>query len=97
MAATKGARKYALVALMGFILCACDNRNTSNSVVMKTAYHDTIYRDSFIVEKTKTDTVYYDSKWLRRLFETANWQKWRNYKDSIAVEYPDFMKYMPDS
>ena len=97
MATTKGVRIWAMVALMGYMLCACGYRDTSNSVVKKIVYHDTIYKDSFIVEKLKTDTVYFDSKWLRKLFETANWQKWRNYKDSIAVEYPEFMKYMPDS
>lgn len=97
MATIKGVRIWAMVALMGYMLCACGYRDTSNSVVKKIVYHDTIYKDSFIVEKLKTDTVYFDSKWLRKLFETAKWEKWRNYKDSIAVEYPEFMKYMPDS
>jgi hypothetical protein len=62
--------------------------------VKREVVHDTVFVDNSL---KKVDTVFYDSKRLRNRFETAKWKKWRNSKDSIAVEYPEFMKYMPDS
>ncbi len=92
MSTTKGVRKYAMVALMmAFMVSACHQKE----VVKREVVHDTVFVDNSL--KKKVDTVFYDSKWLRNRFETAKWKKWRNYKDSIAVEYPEFMKYMPDS
>lgn len=91
MATTKGVRKYAMVALMmAFMVSACHQKE----VVKREVVHDTVFVDNSL---KKVDTVFYDSKWLRNRFETAKWKKWRNSKDSIAVEYPEFMKYMPDS
>lgn len=91
MATTKVVRKYAMVALMMvFMVSACHQKE----VVKREVVHDTVFVDNSL---QKVDTVFYDSKWLRNRFETAKWKKWRNYKDSIAVEYPEFMKYMSDS
>ena len=91
MTATKGVRKYAMVVLMmAFMVSACHQKE----VVKREIVHDTVFVDNPL---KKVDTVFYDSKWLRNRFETAKWKKWRNYKDSIAVEYPEFMKYMSDS
>lgn len=91
MSTTKGVRKYAMVALMmAFMVSACHQKE----VVKREVVHDTVFVENSL---KKVDTVFYDSKWLRNRFETAKWKKWRNYKDSIAVEYPEFMKYMPDS
>ena len=91
MATTKVVRKYAMVALMmAFMVSACHQKE----VVKREVIHDTVFVDNSL---KKVDTVFYDSKWLRKRFETAKWKKWRNYKDSIAVEYPEFMKYMSDS
>ena len=91
MSTTKGVRKYAMVALMmAFMVSACHQKE----VVKREVVHDTVFVDNSL---KKVDTVFYDSKWLRNRFETAKWKKWRNYKDSIAVEYPEFMKYMSDS
>ena len=91
MATTKVVRKYAMVALMMvFMVSACHQKE----VVKREVVHDTVFVDNSL---KKVDTVFYDSKWLRNRFETAKWKKWRNYKDSIAVEYPEFMKYMSDS
>ena len=91
MATTKVVRKYAMVALMmAFMVSACHQKE----VVKREVVHDTVFVDNSL---KKVDTVFYDSKWLRNRFETAKWKKWRNYKDSIAVEYPEFMKYMSDS
>lgn len=82
----------AMVALMmASMVSACHQKE----VVKGEIVHDTVFVDNSL--KEKVDTVFYDSKWLRNRFETAKWKKWRNYKDSIAVEYPEFMKYMPDS
>lgn len=91
MATTKGVRKYAMVVLMiTFMVSACHQKE----VVKREVVHDTVFVENSL---KKVDTVFYDSKWLRNRFETAKCKKWRNYKDSIAVEYPEFMKYMPDS
>lgn len=91
MATTIGVRKYAMVVLMmAFMVSACHQKE----VVKREIVHDTVFVDNSL---KKVDTVFYDSKWLRKRFETAKWKKWRNSKDSIAVEYPEFMKYMPDS
>lgn len=91
MATTKGVMKYAMVALtITFMVCACHQKE----VVKREVVHDTVFVNN---SWKNVDTVFYDSKRLRNRFETAKWKKWRNYKDSIAVEYPEFMKYMPDS
>ena len=91
MATTKVVRKYAMVALMmAFMVSACHQKE----VVKREVVHDTVFVENSL---KKVDTIFYDSKWLRNRFETAKWKKWRNYKDSIAVEYPEFMKYMSDS
>ena len=91
MATTKVVKKYAMVVLtITFMVSACHQKE----VVKREVVHDTVFVDNSL---KKVDTVFYDSKWLRNRFETAKWKKWRNYKDSIAVEYPEFMKYMSDS
>ena len=78
-----------MAALMvAFIFSACNNRETTNKVVNRIV-HDTVYIDSFLVEKH--DTMFYDSKWLRNVFETTQWNTWTNYKDSFSVDYPACM------
>ena len=75
-----------MVALMmAFMVSACHQKE----VVKREVVHDTVFVDNTL---KKVDTVFYDSKRLRNRFETAKCKKWRNYKDSIAVEYPEFMK-----
>lgn len=91
MSTTKGVRKYAMVALMmAFMVSACHQKE----IVKREVVHDTVFVENSL---KKVDTIFYDSKRLRNRFETAKWKKWRNYKDSIAVDYPEFMKYMSDS
>jgi hypothetical protein len=80
-----------VVLMMAFMVCVCHQKK----VVKREVVHDTVFVDNSL--QKKVDTVFYDSKRLRNRFETAKCKKWRNYKDSIAVEYPEFMKYMPDS
>lgn len=78
-----------MAALMvAFIFSACNNRETTNKVVNRIV-HDTVYIDSFLVEKH--DTMFYDSKWLRNVFETTQWNTWTNYRDSFSVDYPACM------
>jgi hypothetical protein len=54
-----------------------------------------VYIDSFVVEKH--DTMFYDSKWLRNVFETTQWKTWTNYKDSFSVDYPACMSRIPNN
>lgn len=78
-----------MAALMvAFIFSACNIRETTNKVVNRVV-HDTVYIDSFLVEKH--DTMFYDSKWLRNVFETTQWNTWTNYRDSFSVDYPACM------
>lgn len=35
--------------------------------------------------------MFYDSKWLRNVFETTQWNTWTNYRDSFSVDYPACM------
>ena len=78
-----------MAALMvAFIFSACNNRETTNKVVNRVV-HDTVYIDSFLVEKH--DTMFYDSKWLRNVFETTQWNTWTSYRDSFSVDYPACM------
>ena len=86
--------KFTMIALtMTFMVCACQQKDSYSmgSHVHRVVCQDTIYRDSFIVEKYKIDTVFYDTKWLRKRFETAKWMTWTNYRDSFTVDYPDCM------
>lgn len=52
--------------------------------------HDTIYMDTVLVNVR--DTVFYDAKWLRSMFENCGIVFWRNYGDEYEVAYPEFMK-----
>ena len=91
MATPKVVRKYAMVALMmAFMVCACHQKE----VVKREVIHDTVFVDNSL---KKVDTVFYDSKWLRKRFETAKWKKWKNDRDGVAVEYPEFMEKLRDS
>lgn len=82
----------AMVALMmASMVSACHQKE----VVKREVIHDTVFVDNSM--KEKTDTVFYDSKWLRNRFETARWKKWKNDKDGVAVEYPEFMEKLRDS
>lgn len=82
----------AMVALMmASMVSACHQKE----VVKGEIVHDTVFVDNSL--KKKVDTVFYDSKWLRKRFETAKWKKWKNDKDGVAVEYPEFMKKLRDS
>ena len=82
----------AMVALMmASMVSACHQKE----VVKGEIVHDTVFVDNSL--KKKVDTVFYDSKWLRNRFETAKWKKWKNDKDGVAVEYPEFMKKLRDS
>lgn len=55
----------------------------------KVVVHDTIYGDTVVVNVR--DTVFYDVKWLRSLFENSNKAYFRNYGDGYEVAYPEFM------
>ena len=55
----------------------------------KVVVHDTIYGDTVVVNVR--DTVFYDVKWLRSLFENSNNAFFRNYGDGYEVAYPEFM------
>ena len=55
----------------------------------KVVVHDTIYGDTVFVNVR--DTVFYDVKWLRGLFENSNKAYFRNYGDGYEVAYPEFM------
>ena len=82
----------AMVALMmASMVSACHQKE----VVKREVIHDTVFVDNSM--KEKTDTVFYDSRWLRNRFETARWKKWKNDKDGVAVEYPEFMEKLRDS
>lgn len=82
----------AMVALMmASMVSACHQKE----VVKGEIVHDTVFVDNSL--KKKVDTVFYDSKWLRKRFETAKWKKWKNDKDGVAVEYPEFMEKLRDS
>ena len=82
----------AMVALMmASMVSACHQKE----VVKGEIVHDTVFFFFFL--KEKVDTVFYDSKWLRNRFETAKWKKWKNDKDGVAVEYPEFMEKLRDS
>ena len=92
-------KKFLIGVIIGFCIClviwattkclflSCDTKGTE---VKKVIVHDTIYKDSFpmIVH----DTVYCNAKWLRHLFETAEWKVWKNNADDYEVEYPAFME-----
>ena len=62
---------------------------TKGTEEKKVVVHDTIYKDTFLV--ALRDTVFYDAKWLRRQFETADKAYWKNYGDGYEVAYPEFM------
>ena len=82
----------AMVALMmASMVSACHQKE----VVKGEIVHDTVFVDNSL--KKKVDTVFYDGKWLRKRFETAKWKKWKNDKDGVAVEYPEFMEKLRDS
>ena len=86
--------KKLIVGLLAIMICACSHRENSlpHSLVKKIVVYDTVYVDSFLVVEYVTDTVFYDSKWLRNAFENAQRETWKDHKDNIVVEYPDFMK-----
>lgn len=90
--------KKLVVGLLAVMICACSHRENSlpHSLVKKIVVYDTVYVDSFLVVEYVTDTVFYDSKWLRNAFENAKKETWKDHKDSIVVEYPDFMKKKHD-
>ena len=90
--------KKLIVGLLAVMICACSQREYSlpHSLVKKIVVYDTVYVDSFLVVEYVTDTVFYDSKWLRNAFENAQRETWKDHKDSIVVEYPDFMKKRHD-
>lgn len=93
-----GKMKKLIVGLMVVMMCACSHRENSlpHSLVKKIVVYDTVYVDSFLVVEYVTDTVFHDSKWLRNAFENAKKETWKDHKDSIVVEYPDFMKKKHD-
>ena len=90
--------KKLIVGLLAVMICACSHRENSlpHSLVKKIVVYDTVYVDSFLVVEYVTDTVFHDSKWLRNAFENAKKETWKDHKDSIVVEYPDFMKKKHD-
>lgn len=93
-----GKMKKLIVGLLAIMICACSHRENSlpHSLVKKIVVYDTVYVDSFLVVEYVTDTVFHDSKWLRNAFENAKKETWKDHKDSIVVEYPDFMKKKHD-
>ena len=87
-----------IVAVMMIVITvsACkDQRAIKGYMDREKVVHDTVYVDSFVVEKH--DTMFYDSKWLRNVFETTEWKTWTNYKDSFSVDYPACMSRIPNN
>jgi hypothetical protein len=92
----KGVVCMTAVLMIVITVSACkDQRAIRGYVDREKVVHDTVYIDSFIVEKH--DTVFYDSKWLRNAFETTEWKTWTNYKDSFSVDYPACMSRIPNN
>lgn len=84
------------VLMIVIAVSACkDQREIKGYVDREKVVHDTVYIDSFVVEKH--DTMFYDSKWLRNAFETTEWKTWTNYKDSFSVDYPACMSRIPNN
>ncbi len=84
------------VLMIVITVSACkDQREIKGYVDREKVVHDTVYIDSFVVEKH--DTMFYDSKWLRNVFETTQWKTWTNYKDSFSVDYPACMSRIPNN
>jgi hypothetical protein len=84
------------ILAIALIVSACkDQREIKGYVDREKVVHDTVYVDSFVVEKH--DTMFYDSKWLRNAFETTEWKTWTNYKDSFSVDYPACMSRIPNN
>jgi hypothetical protein len=84
------------VLMIVITVSACkDQREIKGYVDREKVVHDTVYVDSFVVEKH--DTMFYDSKWLRNAFETTEWKTWTNYKDSFSVDYPACMSRIPNN
>ena len=84
------------VLMIVITVSACkDQRAIRGYVDREKVVHDTVYIDSFVVEKH--DTMFYDSKWLRNAFETTEWKTWTNYKDSFSVDYPACMSRIPNN
>ena len=79
-----GKMKKLIVGLMVVMMCACEERENMNmgSHVRRVVVHDTVYIDSFVVVKYVT--------------ENAKKKTWTDHKDSISVDYPDFMKKKHD-
>ena len=92
----KGVVCVAAVLMIVITVSACkDQRAIRGYVDREKVVHDTVYIDSFVVEKH--DTMFYDSKWLRNVFETTEWKTWTNYKDSFSVDYPACMSRIPNN
>ena len=56
------------------------------------AIHDTIYKDTLTVKEPVKELAFYNEKWLRKLFETTDYNRWENYEDGYAIMYPSFME-----
>lgn len=92
----KGVVSMTAVLMIVIAVSACkDQRAIRGYVDRERVVHDTVYIDSFVVEKH--DTMFYDSKWLRNAFETTEWKTWTNYKDSFSVDYPACMSRIPNN
>ena len=92
----KGVVCVAAVLMIVITVSACkDQRAIRGYVDREKVVHDTVYIDSFVVEKH--DTVFVDAQWLRRVFETTQWKTWTNYKDSFSVDYPACMSRIPNN
>ena len=86
-------RKWLFSCLACFGFASCSYENGSRGGMIRTVVkHDTVYAGIDTVFVTRGDTVFYDSKWLRRLFEGARWKVFRNYGDEYEVEYAEFME-----
>ncbi len=91
----KGVVGMVAVLMIAITVSACKDQMAIREYMnSERTVHDTVYIDSFIVEKH--DTVFVDAQWLRRVFETTQWKTWTNYKDSFSVDYPACMKRNPN-
>lgn len=78
-----------ILALVGISAYFNLDDGAKRVVEKKVVVHDTIYGDTVVVNVR--DTVFYDVKWLRGLFENSNNAFFRNYGDGYEVAYPEFM------
>lgn len=79
----------AVIVVGGVIVSLSRQVEGGGNDVKTVVVHDTIYKDTLVVEKQ--EPVFVDAKWLRRQLAVPNKAYWKNYEDGYGVEYPAFM------